>query len=258
MKFTGQNVRVSPKAKIGANVRIGDNTVVYDNVVIGDNSTICNDCVLGEPLAQYYYESNYENPELVIGKNSLIRSHTILYAGSTIGESLQTGHRVTIREHMKIGAHCMIGTLCDVMGFSSIGDYTRLYNNVHVCQFAAIGQFVFIYPYTIFTNDPHPPSNTYKGATVGDYTQIAVHTVFLPRVNVGSNCLIGANTTITQDFGNGLLIMGTPAKSFGSIEKIQSVEKPGTSHYPWMYNFERGMPWAGIGYEKWLETQPHA
>ena len=22
-------------------------------------------------------------------------------------------------------------------------------------------------------------------------------------------------------------------------------------HYPWMYNFERGMPWEGIGYLEW-------
>jgi hypothetical protein len=26
-----------------------------------------------------------------------------------------------------------------------------------------------------------------------------------------------------------------------------------TRHYPWPYNFERGMPWEGIGYDEWLK-----
>ena len=55
-KFSGTNVRISPRAKIGKNVKIGDNTIIYDNVVIGDNTIICNDCVIGEPLNAYYFE----------------------------------------------------------------------------------------------------------------------------------------------------------------------------------------------------------
>lgn len=80
-KFSGANVRISPTAKIGKNVKIGDNTVIYDNVEIGDNTIICNDCVIGEPLNDYYYQPDtYENPKTIIGANSLIRSHTIIYA----------------------------------------------------------------------------------------------------------------------------------------------------------------------------------
>ena len=33
--------------------------------------------------------------------------------------------------------------------------------------------------------------------------------------------------------------------------EIKSKEKEGVMHYPWMYNFERGMPWEGIGYLEW-------
>jgi hypothetical protein len=27
------------------------------------------------------------------------------------------------------------------------------------------------------------------------------------------------------------------------------------SYYPWPYHFERGMPWQGIGYDKWVEDR---
>jgi UDP-3-O-[3-hydroxymyristoyl] glucosamine N-acyltransferase len=89
MKFNNINVNISKKAKIGINVKIGDNTTIYDNVVIGDNTIIANDCIIGEPTNEYYFKEEYENPETLIGDGSLIRSHTILYAGSIFGESLK-------------------------------------------------------------------------------------------------------------------------------------------------------------------------
>ena len=254
MKFNNRNVVISPKAKIGENVRIGDNTVIYDNVEIGDNTTICNDCVLGEPLNSYYSDEHYKNPALKIGANSLIRSHSIFYAGSTFGNNLSCGHRVTVREHVEAGTHFGIGTLSDLQGYITFGDYCRLHSNVHIGQQSTIGNFVFIYPYVVFTNDPHPPSNICKGPTVGDYTQIAVHSVLLPMVTVGQNCLIGANTTVNKDFGDGLVIVGSPAKAVAAVTEIKSKEIEGAMHYPWMYHFERGMPWEGIGYDEWAKT----
>ncbi len=256
MKFNNRNVVISPSAKIGRNVRIGDNTVIYDNVEIGDNTTICNDCVLGEPLNSYYSNEHYENPVLKIGANSLIRSHSIFYAGSTFGDNLSCGHRVTVREQIKAGRDFAIGTLSDLQGCATFGDYCKLHSNVHIGRFSTIGNFVFIYPYVVFTNDPHPPSNINKGPNVGDYTQIAVHAVLLPMVNVGRNCLIGANATVNKDFGDGLVIVGSPAKSIAAITEIRSQEVEGAMHYPWMYHFERGMPWEGIGYDEWVKSRP--
>lgn len=251
MKFNNRNVFISPNAKIGENVRIGDNTVIYDNVEIGSNSTICNDCVIGEPLNTYYSDNNYKNPVTRIGEKSLIRSHSILYAGSTFGDNFSCGHRVTIREKVVAGKNLSIGTLSDIQGYVTIGDYCRLHSNVHIGQQSSIGNFVFIYPYVVFTNDPHPPSNICKGPTIGDYTQIAVHSVILPMVEIGQNCLIGANSTVNKNFEDELVIVGSPAKAICSVEEIKSKEKDGEMHYPWMYNFERGMPWEGIGYYKW-------
>ncbi len=255
MKFNGRNLQISTRAVIGKNVRIGDNTVIYDNVVIGDNTTICNDCVIGEPLNDYYSNSNYVNPETIIGGNSLIRSHSIIYAGNVTGNHFSTGHRVTIREYNIIGQHCSFGTLCDIQGYSVFGNYCRLQSNVLIGQQSVLGDFVFIYPYVIFTNDPHPPSNICKGPTIGDFTQIAAHAVILPAVTVGKHCLIGANSTVTKSFGDEKLIVGSPANEAGSVLDIKSKENPGAMHYPWMYHFERGMPWQGIGYDAWVKNQ---
>ncbi|MGN6567805.1 MAG: acyltransferase [Flavipsychrobacter sp.] len=255
MKFNNRNVYISPTAVIGQNVKIGDNTTIYDNVVIGDNSIICNDCVIGEPTGAYYKNpDSYKNPKTIIGADAMIRSHCIIYAGSSFGKGLMTGHRATIREGAVVGAHCLISTLVDIQGNCKIGDYSRLYSNVHVGERTEIGKYVFIFPYTIFTNDPQPPSTTLIGAKVGDYSIITIHCCVLPGVQIGQNCLVGANSVISRDIEDYSFAIGSPAKRIKDIREIPSKQNSTENYYPWPKHFERGMPWEGVGYDEWLQN----
>lgn len=256
MKFNNRNVFISPSAIIGHNVKIGDNTVIYDNVEIGDNTIIANDCVIGEPTQDYYTNpDSYVNPKTVIGANSIIRSHCIIYSGSSFGEGLMTGHRITVRENAWFGKNCLISTLVDVQGNCRVGDYSRLYSNVHVGERTEIGKYVFVFPYTVFTNDPQPPSDSLKGAKVGDYSLITVHCSVLPGVNIGSNCLIGANSVISRDIPDFTFALGSPAKPVTDIRNIPSKQNPEENYYPWPFHFKRGMPWEEEGYAAWLAAQ---
>ena len=254
MKFNNRNVYVSQSCKMGRNVKIGDNSAIYDNVEIGDNSIICNDTVLGEPPASYYAESAYENPPTVIGSDSLIRSHCIIYAGCTIGNGFSTGHRVTIRESTVIGQNCSIGTLSDIQGYVTIGSYCRLHSSVHISQRCSIGNFVFFYPFSVMANDPYPPSTDIKGGRIGNYTQIGVHAIILPGVEVGGNCLVAANSVVSKKVPDFSLVKGDPAQVVTDIRKYVALGKG--KPYPWMKRFDRGMPWEGMGYEAWIGQHP--
>ena len=253
MKFNNRNIWISPTASIGKNVRIGDNTSIYDNVIIKDNATICNDCIIGEPLGTYYQNDEYINPPTIIGENSMIRSHCIVYAGTELGMHFSSGHRVTIREYTKFGNYCRVGTVSDIQGFSTFGDHCWLHSNVHIGQKSTIGNFVFIYPYVVFTNDPTPPSEICIGPKVGDYSQIAVFSVLLPGVKIGKHALIGAGSIVSKDVEDYQLVLGNPAEFKKDVREIKS-RKTGESHYPWPYRFERGMPWENLGYENWLNS----
>ena len=255
MKFNNINVSISKKAQIGSNVKIGDNTTIYVNVEIGDNSIISNNCTIGEPLGNYYNNiDSYENPKTIIGNNALIRSNAIIYAGSTFGNHFSTGHSVTIRENSHFGEHCRLGTLCDIQGNVEIGDYCWFHSNVHIGQTSKIGNFVFIYPYVILTNDPHPPSNICNGPTIGDYSQVAVGSVILPGVKIGKHCLIGAQSLVGKNVEDYQLVSGIPSKFLKDVRELVSRET-GKSHYPWPENFDRGMPWENIGFENWNKNR---
>jgi UDP-3-O-[3-hydroxymyristoyl] glucosamine N-acyltransferase len=254
MKFNNRNVFISENAIIGENVKIGDNTSIYDNVVIEENTIISDNCTIGEPTLDYYVNDKYKNPKTVIGKNSLIRSYAIIYAGSTFGDEFSTGHRVTIRENTKFGKKCRVGTVSDIQGNCSFGNYCWLHSNVHIGQGSEMGNFVFIYPYVVLTNDPTPPSNTCLGPKIGDFSQIAVSSILLPGIKIGKHVLVGAGSVVGKDVEDYMLVVGNPAKSIKDVRDIKSRET-GESHYPWPNRFDRGMPWQAEGYKKWINNR---
>lgn len=242
---------ISSSAIFGNDITIGANTIIYDNVELGDHSIIGPNTILGEPLAQFYQYIEYVNPKLTIGENSLIRSGSIIYAGSVIGDNFETGHRVTIRENTIMGRHCRVGTLSDIQGYCHIGDYTRLHSNVHIGQKSNVGSFVWIYPYVVLTNDPYPPSNISLGVTVEDYAVIATMSVVLPGVTIGRDALVGAKSMVRSDVPPETVVVGSPANIIAKVGDIRS-KYDGEHVYPWRYHFDHGMPWEGIGYDEWI------
>jgi len=255
MKFNNKNVQVGKNVKLGKDVRLGDNTIIYDNVTLGEGTVIANNCVVGEPNSNYYTDENYSNNETFIGAHCLIRSHTIIYAGNVLGDHVTTGHFVLFREKNVLGEHVAVGSYSELWGECKIGRYSRISSAVMAGERTEMGDFVMVYPFAIFPNSPTPPSQLLTPSRIGDYTVVAVSAVILPGVNIGKNCLVGANATVTKDFGDYCFIVGSPAKRLGDVREIDSREKEG-KHYPWMLNFDRGMPWKGMGYENWLKTRP--
>lgn len=237
---------ISAKAKLGRNVRIGDFTIVYDNVVLGDEVVIESHCVIGypTPLAQ--------GRALIIGERALIRSHSVFYEGSTFGPDLRTGHRVTVRENLTAGVNLQIGTLCDFQGHTSIGDYVRTHSSVHIGQRTQIGNFVWIFPYTVFTNDPHPPSDGFlAGPVVEDYAVIASMCCILPAVRIGARSLVGAHSVVTKDVEPDTVVGGVPARRMRKTSQVLLCDGSGRPAYPWMRHFRRGYPETVL--ESWKE-----
>lgn len=245
---------IGDNVKIGGRVSIGPGSVVYDNVEIGDDCVIGAHVILGEPTAKIYSEpENYSNPRLRIGCGAKIRSGSILYAGSTFGQRLETGHRVTIREGTKAGINFRVGTLSDIQGNCEFGDYVRLHSNVHIGQKSSIRNYVWIFPYVVLTNDPHPPSDCMIGCTIEDFAVVATMSVILPGVRVGKDALVGAGSIVGRDVGEEDVVAGNPAKRVASVRDIKS-RKDGGEVYPWRFHFDREMPWEGLGFDRWADS----
>lgn len=255
----GKNVIIKEGCIIEDNVVLEDNVYIDYNCIIRENVTIKKgtfigaNCILGEYTADFYKDRKVNNRPLVIGEESIIRSGSIIYSDSIIGDHFQTGHRVTIREKTKIGNHVSVGTLSDIQGDCEIGNYVRLHSNVFVAMKAKIEDYVWMFPHSVLTNDPTPPSMVEKGVTLKKFASVAARSVILPGVTVESDSLVAAGAVVNRDVKTGEVVGGNPAKVISSTDKIRN-HVTGEKVYPWRYTFERGMPWEGIGYEDWYKN----
>ena len=158
---------VSENAVIGKNCIIDDFAIIYPNVVIEDNTYIGPYSIIGSPTMNFYIDQeNHRFEKTIIGKNSIIRSHTVIYENNIIGNNFQTGHHVTIREKSKIGNNCSVGTLSDIQGRVEIGNFVRMHSNVHIGMFTKIEDYVWLFPYVLITNDMYPPHDKLEGCTI--------------------------------------------------------------------------------------------
>lgn len=235
---------IASGAEVAKDAEIGPYTIVHANVRIAEGARIGSHCELGVPSALA------EGRPLVIGEGALIRSHSVFYEGSRFGPGLVTGHRVTVREKTEAGSAFQIGTLSDIQGHCTIGDHVRTHSNVHIGQHSEVGNFVWIFPYVVLTNDPHPPSEVMKGVTVGDFAVIATMVTVLPGIVIGEGAVIGASSLVSKDVAAHRIVAGVPARDRGATSSIQLQDGSGRPAYPWTSHFQRGYPSELT--EKWI------
>jgi acetyltransferase-like isoleucine patch superfamily enzyme len=239
---------VSPGAHIGRNVTIGAYTVVYDNVTIGNDSVIDSHCVIGKQTELT------EGKSLTIGARALIRSHSVLYAGSTYGDGLTTGHFVTLREKITAGPGLVTGSYSDFQGQLSIGNYVRTQSYVLIGQQATIEDFVWIFSFTILLNDPHPPSMTCKPVHIKSYAVIAASCCLFPGVTIGKGALVGAGSMVKKDVSPDSCFFGNPARFRCKTSSIRMKGK--IPAYPWTRHYHKNYPQDVVA--AWLENAAQA
>lgn len=227
---------IAPEVTLGSDVEVGPFSIVHGNVVIGNHTRIGSHCELGLPTPLG------NGLPLDIGSDSLIRSHSVFYESSSFGPGLVTGHRVTVRENTIAGDHFQIGTLSEIQGDCKIGNHVRFQSSVFVGKKTKIGNFVWILPYVVLTNDPTPPSNDLIGCIVEDYASIAAMSVILPGITVGQHSLVAAHSCVSNDVPPHMVVAGVPARIVGKAKSIKRRDGSGEPAYPWTAHFHRGYP----------------
>lgn len=242
------SAQISRQADVGPGADIGPFCVVHAGVRIDADVRIGPFCEIGVPAP-----CGRQDP-LTIGRGVLIRSHSVLYAGATLGDEVETGHHVTIRERARLGRGVRVGTFSDIQGDCDIGDWVRLHSSVFVSKLSVIRTGAWLMPRVVLTNDPTPPSDDQIGCTIGCHAVVSAAATILPGIHVGDRSLVGAHACVTADVPADMVVFGNPARVIGPTSNVRRRATQGVA-YPWMERFHRGYPqhvvdgWLGISGE---------
>lgn len=197
---------------------------VSSKVVLGNNSNIDKSAILG-----YKPNRKIKSDKLIIGKGARVRSGTVIYLGSIIGNNLETGHNAVIREENSIGNNFNIWNNSTLDYGCKIGNNVKIHCNCYIAQFTYIEDDCFLGPGVIIANDIHPGCEFFKkcmhGPTIKKGAQIGVASVILPFVIIGEKALIGAGSIVTKDIPAESVAYGNPAKVIGSIYDLKCIKK---------------------------------
>ncbi len=162
---------------------------------------------------------------LEIGSGARIRSGSVIYAGSTIGKYLETGHNVIIREENEIGDYFSIWNNSVIDYGCKIGARVKIHCNVYVAQFTVLEDDVFLAPGVTVANDYHPgcpdSRDCMRGPILKKGCRIGVNSTVLPYVVIGEGTLVGSGSVVTRDLPARVVAFGNPARVHATLAELR-------------------------------------
>ena len=202
------NPFINSKESIATSASIGKGTIVQPNVFIGNNVSIGKACLIHPNVT--IYDNTVIGDNVVIHANTVLGADAFYYKNRPEGfDQLISGGRVIIKDNVHIGASCTIDK--GVTGDTTIGDGTKIDNQVHVGHDTKIGKKCLIASQTGIAGC----------VTIEDEVTLWGQVGTNSGITIGKGAVILGQTGVTKSIPGGKTYFGTPISE--SREKLKEL-----------------------------------
>jgi len=230
----GQSARILEYAVVREGAVIGNDVVIHPfvvvepGVVLGDGVEVFPGAYIGkEPKgAGALARLPVFERRAVIGANTSIGPHALIYYDVEIGENTLIGDGASIREQCRIGAMVIVGRHVTINYNVKVGSGTKIMDHSWLAGNMVVEDEVFISGGVLTANDNDLGRLEYKaervqGPTIRKRAAIGVGASLLPAAVIGEGAVVGAGALVTRDVAPYTLVMGVPAKHVRDLEKTK-------------------------------------
>ncbi len=227
----GSFVVVEAGAVIGSDCVIGNHVTICEGAEIGAGTVISDFAIVGKrpKLSPRSTAKGGPLPGVVVGEGCAIGSHTVVMAGTTLGNGVIVGDNAGIRERCSVGDSAVVGRSVTVENDTSIGARTKIQSGAYITAYVTLEDDVFIAPMVVTTNDNYMGRTEkrfaeLKGCTVRRGARVGGGCHILPGIEIGEEAFVATGSVVTRDVPAGKLVMGVPAKVIKDVPADELLE----------------------------------
>lgn len=218
---------ISPHARVDARARIAPSASVLEGAVVMSDAVIGERCLLYpgvviEPFAEVG-DDTVLFPGVVVGHHCLIGKRNIIHGATVIGadgfgfhDEPGLRHKipqigiVSIADHVEIGAGCTIDRA--TIETTSVGEHTKIDDQVHIGHNCRIGRFVYI------------AGNTGLAGSViiEDGAMLSGMVAVKDHVTIARGTIVMGKSGVAQDTVAKTAYFGTPARPARQMHKMNA------------------------------------
>lgn len=241
---------IDPSARLAPDVLLGESCVIEAGVsigsgtVIGHHAVICKDTQIGENVRIDAFAcvgklpmqaknsavtTLKELPPAKIGAGSIIGTSVVLYRGAQLGEGCLAADFAVIREEVSVGDLTIIGKGATIENQCTVGKRTKIQTNAYITAYSVIGDYCFIGPCVVTSNDNCAGRTkarfaAFRGVTVLNGGRIGAGAVILPGKIIGEDSLVAAGSVVTHNVPSKMIVAGNPARILRAVPSEQLLE----------------------------------
>jgi UDP-3-O-[3-hydroxymyristoyl] glucosamine N-acyltransferase len=188
------SAKIHPGARLGKNISVGEHCVIGPEVAVGSNTKLANNVVV--------------TGRVEIGKDCVVKDNATIGSEGYDFELDEGGHPIHC-PHMgiiRIGHRVWIGANSSIesaaLDDTVIGDGVKIDDLVQIGYNSEVGAGCMITAGVIVS----------RYVRIGEGTWLAPNASIRERITIGKNALIGTGAVVVKNVGDGVVVVGNPAK----------------------------------------------